>query len=273
MISTAAAAVLMIMLSGMRLPSFWLPAAICGGLLAVSCFWQPNLLRGLAALVAFSAAFTTLMEAAAAAGNPLADDWLLSADTALGLSAPATVALAHRHPWFLLSMKLAYFSFIPQAAILLLVLAEKPALWQFLARFMLAAQIAVCFFFFFPAEGLPTSITPGIAERFYALRAGADVDWQSAQGIITFPSCHTAWAIILVAGFWPTRLRWPAVALNAAMLVSTVTVGGHYYVDVMAGAVVAVVAIRATGKSVAPMPGRFVWQAPGRRQQPAGSSR
>ena len=89
--------------------------------------------------MAFSAAFTTLMEAAAAAANPLADDWLFAADAALGLSAPATVAFAAQRPWLLLCMKLAYFSVIPQTAILLLVLAEKPALWQFLARFILGA--------------------------------------------------------------------------------------------------------------------------------------
>lgn len=272
MISTAAAAILMIVLSGMRMPSFWLPAAICAGLLAVSFVWQPNLLRGLAALVAFSAAFTTLMEAAAAAANPLADDWLLAADAALGLSAPATVAWAHQHPWFLLCMKLAYFSVIPQTAIVLLALAEKPALWQFLARFMLAAQITVCFFFFFPAEGLPTSITPGIAERFYALRAGADVDWQSAQGIITFPSFHTAWAIILVAAFWPTPLRWPAIALNAAMLASTVTVGGHYYVDVVAGAIVALVVVRSTDKASSAAPTFAGWRFSGRRKRVASAA-
>jgi membrane-associated phospholipid phosphatase len=270
MICTAVAAILMILLSGMRMPDFWLPASICTALVAVSFIWQPNLLRGLAALVAFSAAFTTLMEAAAAAANPLADKWLLAADAAFGLSAPATVALAHQHPWFLLGMKLAYFSVIPQTAILILVLAEKPALWQFLARFMLAAQITVCFFFFLPAEGLPTSITPGIADRFYDLRAGADVDWQSAQGIITFPSFHTAWAIILVAAFWSTRMRWPALALNAAMLVSTVTVGGHYYVDVMAGAIVALVVIISTPKAAAPA--FATWRLfGGRKRRPASA--
>jgi len=36
MISTAAAAILMIVLSGLRMPSFWVPAAICVGLFAVS---------------------------------------------------------------------------------------------------------------------------------------------------------------------------------------------------------------------------------------------
>lgn len=243
MLVTVLAAITMIWAIGAPLPNLWMPVGICTALFAVSFYWQPNLLRGLAALVAFSAAFTLLMEAVAASGRPLVDESLASIDATLGFSSVKLVAWVAQYPWLSLIMKCAYFSVIPQTCLVMLVNAEKPDLWVFLRRFFLAAQITVCFFFFFPAEGVATCITPQIAARFYALRAGAPLDWQQAQGIITFPSFHTAWAIILMATFWKSPLRWPAIALNALMIASTVTTGGHYFIDVPAGAIVGLLAI------------------------------
>ena len=44
---------------------------------------------------------------------------------------------------------------------------------------------------------------------------------------------------------WTTRLRWPAIVLNGAMLISTPIFGSHYLVDIIAGAGIAVVTIAA----------------------------
>jgi membrane-associated phospholipid phosphatase len=228
---------MMILVMGLRVESPWTPAMTCAALYAVSFFWQRNLLRALAVLVGFSAGFTLLMEAVAATGRPLWDQQLLAFDACFGLSAPHAVAIVERYPALSVVLKCAYFSVIPQTCLVMFTLAEHASLWIFLKRFMLAAQITLCLFFFFPAEGVATSITPQIAARFYAVRDGAPIAWQQAQGIITFPSFHTAWAVILIATFWQTRLRWPAVALNALMIVSTITTGGHYYVDIVAGAI------------------------------------
>jgi membrane-associated phospholipid phosphatase len=231
----------------------------------VSFFWQPNLLRALATLVGFSAGFTMLMEAVAAAGRPLVDHHLLAADAYLGLSAPRTVALVGRYPALTLLLTCTYFSVIPQTCIVMFALAERAGLWVFLKRFIIAAQITLCFFYFFPAEGISTNITPHIAARFYALRDGAAISWQQAQGFITFPSFHTAWALILVATFWDTRLRWPALALNSLMIVSTVTTGGHYYVDVFAGALVGALVICLPVEATAIPEGRLNLRRLGRR--------
>jgi membrane-associated phospholipid phosphatase len=226
---------MMILVMGLRVESPWTPVMACAALYVVSYFWQPNLMRALAMLVGFSAGFTLLMEAVAATGRPLWDEQLMAIDAWFGLSAPDAVAAVERYPALSVILKCAYFSVIPQTCLVMFTLAERASLWIFLKRFMLAAQITLCLFFFFPAEGVATSITPQIAARFHAVREGAAIAWQQAQGIITFPSFHTAWAVILIATFWQTRLRWPAVALNAMMIVSTITTGGHYYVDIVAG--------------------------------------
>lgn len=271
MVVTAAAACLMILLLGAPVEDPWTPVAACAALYVVSFFWQPNLLRALATLVGFSVGFTMLMEAVAATGRPLVDHYLLAADAYLGLSAPRTVAAVSRYPALSVLLTCAYFSVIPQTCIVLFALAERATLWVFLKRFMVAAQITLCFFYFFPAEGVSTNITPQIAARFYALRDGAAISWQQAQGIITFPSFHTAWALILVATFWDTRLRWPAVALNALMIVSTVTTGGHYYVDIFAGALLGAVVICLPIEAAVVPEGRLSLRKLGRRD-PAGAT-
>jgi membrane-associated phospholipid phosphatase len=43
-------------------------------------------------------------------------------------------------------------------------------------------------------------------------------------------------------------LRWPAILLNAAMIFATLINGGHYLIDLVGGAVVAVVAILCSKK-------------------------
>ena len=243
MLVTAVAAAAMIWALGVPLPNVWLPLAASALLWAVSLRWQPNLLRGLATLVVFSVSFTLLMEAAAAAKLPLADGTLASIDAALGLSAPDLVAWVAKYPWLALLMKCAYFSVMPQTCLLILMNAEKPELWVFLRRFFLAAQISLCLFFFFPAEGVDTCLSPPVMARFHALRGGAPLDWQQAQGIVTFPSFHVAWGLILLASFWNSPLRWPAVVVNGLMIAATVTTGGHYFIDVPGGALVGLVAI------------------------------
>ena len=268
MVVTALAAAAMIWVLGAPMPNLWLPLIVSGLLWVASWRWQPNLLRGLAALIIFSVGFTLLMEAAAAARLPLADRSLAAIDAALGLNAPAVVAWVAKYPWLSLVMRCAYFSIMPQTCLLLLMNAEKPELWVFLRRFFLAAQIAVCLFFLFPAEGVHTCLSPPVMARFHALRSGAPLDWQQAQGIITFPSFHVAWGLILIASFWESRWRWPVVALNLLMIASTVTVGGHYFIDIPGGVLVGLVAILQPAPSLARFDWRPIWRRAWARREP-----
>lgn len=63
------------------------------------------------------------------------------------------------------------------------------------------------------------------------------LDFGHVQGMVTFPSFHTVLALLV-----PFALRgyrwvfWPAVTLNAVVLVGTLTEGGHYLTDVLGGA-------------------------------------
>jgi PAP2 superfamily len=67
------------------------------------------------------------------------------------------------------------------------------------------------------------------------------------QGIITFPSFHTVLGVLFIWVSWPSRgMRTAAILVNGLMILSTPSVGGHYVVDVIAGAGVAFVGIWAT---------------------------
>jgi hypothetical protein len=63
-------------------------------------------------------------------------------------------------------------------------------------------------------------------------------------GIITFPSFHAAAAILALWGFWGVWWMRPiSLIANVGMLMATPLLGGHYFVDVLAGVGLAALAI------------------------------
>jgi len=97
---------------------------------------------------------------------------------------------------------------------------------------------------------------------FTALRNGTmrEISLARMEGLITFPSFHTTLAVLFVAALRRHRLALAIGAVvNGLMLLSIPSEGGHYLVDVIAGAMVAAVAIqmaaRIEARLGAPLPG------------------
>jgi len=64
------------------------------------------------------------------------------------------------------------------------------------------------------------------------------------KGIVTFPSYHTAMAVMATWAGWSLKpLRYPVLALNALMVVSCIVVGAHYLVDLLAGGAIGTLGI------------------------------
>jgi len=75
-----------------------------------------------------------------------------------------------------------------------------------------------------------------------ALRAHAApaIVLSQLRGLVSAPSFHAAAATLYIAAAWPiARLRWPLLALNAAMLLATPVEGTHYLTDLLLGIAVA----------------------------------
>ncbi len=84
------------------------------------------------------------------------------------------------------------------------------------------------------------------AQQFAALRAGTIhvLGLYNTEGLIQLPSFHTVLAIMLAYNF--RHHRWlfaAAIVLDTLIILSCPTEGSHYFVDLVAGAAVAAVAI------------------------------
>jgi membrane-associated phospholipid phosphatase len=111
---------------------------------------------------------------------------------------------------------------------------------------MIAALVAFIFFLWMPAEGTfcdfgrtPTGWEVHYLQHFRALRAGQfqAFNFAEAEGLITFPSFHVVWALLIFMAVRQHRiLRWLFAVVEAAVIVSAITAGGHYLVDLFAGA-------------------------------------
>jgi PAP2 superfamily len=83
-------------------------------------------------------------------------------------------------------------------------------------------------------------------QQFEALRAGTlhVISFNDAQGLVQLPSFHTILAIILTYNLrHDRRLLLLASVLNAVLILSCPTEGGHYFVDIAAGAAAAAATI------------------------------
>ncbi|HXH16367.1 MAG TPA: phosphatase PAP2 family protein [Sphingomonas sp.] len=154
----------------------------------------------------------------------------------------------------------AYRSIYLTPAVLLATFAirgDRVAAHRFLAIFWLTAVGTLILYAFMPAIGpfaylwhgpipyMPESELwqPGLiaALRAHAVRV---VDLGHLRGIVSAPSFHAAAATIYINAAWRLpRLRWPVLALNLAMLLSTPVEGTHYLADILLGTLVAVAAI------------------------------
>ncbi|QOH33876.1 PAP2 superfamily protein [Burkholderia cepacia] len=73
----------------------------------------------------------------------------------------------------------------------------------------------------------------------------------AVQGLVSMPSFHTMMALFFIYSVRNIRLALPAVAvLNVIMISSTITVGGHYLADVLAGIVCGVAVILAVRRGL-----------------------
>jgi membrane-associated phospholipid phosphatase len=181
---------------------------------------------------------------------PLADDALRRADLSLFGFDRAVVATWLRpgspafRTWAWIYHSLTFQPFILLAALFWFGFRRRA--WQLLSAWGFALLASLLIFPLFPAFGAPSHVLDFI-DVLKDARSGdlRLLGLECLTGIITFPSFHAAAATTLAWGFATFgRYGWPMVALNIAMFASALVVGGHYLIDLPAGALVAIISIR-----------------------------
>ncbi|MGZ8470352.1 MAG: phosphatase PAP2 family protein [Gemmatirosa sp.] len=197
-----------------------------------------------AQLVTFGAALSVLSYLVARTDAPLVDAALLRADRAHGVDWHAWTPAAHPDPRAARLLVRAYDSLIPQVAATVMLLALWRSATRLLLRLVATGLATIAVSGMLPAIGMRADAAH--VPHLLALRADGlgVVDPAHLEGLIAFPSYHAVLAVLVAHALWAVRpLRHVALALNVVMLVATVSVGGHYLVDVLAGCALAIAAV------------------------------
>ena len=183
---------------------------------------------------------------------PLLDGTFTRIDQALGFDWIGWFNFSSRHPWLDRMLSAAYRSLGPQIVISILFLCAVgmqrrcyelwwAALLSLAATSMLSGVLPAVGTFEFYHVAIDRA---DHLQHFHQLRDGASRVYLMGgmKGIVTFPSFHVVMALLLTHAFRGTRLMLPVAALNFMMLLSTPVYGGHYLVDMLSGAAIAVLA-------------------------------
>ncbi len=212
----------------------------------------------LATLIALLGALASYPAAATTRG--FIDPALARADRMLGFDWVAWYRVVAAHPVLQVTGRFAYDTIYWTPGAILAFFAwtgRQDRARAMIAALALAAVITLALFRLMPAVGplaylwhgpvpyMPVSglwqpeLIPPLREHQVHL-----VDVGLLRGLVSIPSYHTAAGVLFVAAAWPEpRLRWPVLAVNAAMLLATPVEGTHYLVDMLAGAGVAGIAL------------------------------
>ena len=210
-----------------------------------------------------------LSYAASSVPLPYRDAELLALDRWLGFERDAYMAFLKQHPDLREVLYFSYTTIMHQTLLVCLIpliTRRVDRLQAYIIAFAFAVTATAVIASFIPAANaliyvdkapIDLSTLPDGGHSYFptleGLRAGTlrIIDFGGMEGLIAFPSFHTANAILFVWALWPIRLlRLPMLVLNFLLIASTPLAGAHYLVDLIGGAAVAFGAIFATSRLV-----------------------
>jgi membrane-associated phospholipid phosphatase len=206
-----------------------------------------------------------LSYAASAVPLPYRDAELYAIDRWLGFERDTYIAFLTRNEGLLNVLTFSYNTMMHQNILVLLVaiVARRiDRLQAYIIAFAIAVTATAAIASVIPAanamiyvDKIPTDLStlPGGGHSYFPTLEGLRngmlrcVDFNCLEGLISFPSFHTANALLFVWALWPMRtLRVVIVPLNLLLIASTPLCGAHYVTDIVGGAAVAFGAIVAT---------------------------
>ena len=244
-------------------------------LLAGSHFYQSKrpdaplsaMLFGAGFLCLFSAAASVLNYCLLTVAGQRIDVILATIDRNLGFDWPTTMTTMASHPFINGVLFAAYFSMMPQVALLLCALGRSPAyaqIYRLSIAMSVGALICIVTWSIAPSFGaisvypmpaaashMKLALDQNYAQMLIGLLANGPgfISPVDVKGLIGFPSYHAVLALLTIYYAWPLKmLRWPILFLNMAVLVATPIQGGHHLIDVLAGIPVTAIALVAAGE-------------------------
>jgi membrane-associated phospholipid phosphatase len=178
-------------------------------------------------------------------------------DRTLGFDWPSVYHWVHAHVAVQRVLAFAYDSGIwqlPGIPLVLGLLGRNDDLSDFVLHLMLSIILIFLVSTPFPVASaflhfnIADPNTVATVSDFNLLRTGMlrHFDLTRMQGLVSFPSFHTALAIFFAHSLRRNGVLFPfAVLLNVTMIISTPTQGGHYLADVVGGLILALVTIKA----------------------------
>jgi membrane-associated phospholipid phosphatase len=190
---------------------------------------------------------------------PTWDGALATADQALGLNWLDMYQWLTRHPAIEAGARAVYMSLGPEMLILFValeLLGHHNQARAFLLWFIVSAIATAGIGILMPAAGafvyyhLPVASTTGYVAQWADLRNGTlrTINPLDGEGLVVFPSFHAALAVLCAYAARPLRnLKIPLLALNLLIILSSPAEGGHYFIDIIAGIILAALTISLPG--------------------------
>ena len=163
---------------------------------------------------------------------------------------PTLVLWTRTHPWLVRRHLPAwsYASLLPQLFLPVFVLGfwyrDRAAVWEYAFHFHVCLVVTLVCFALFPAAcvfsfyGFESILDQSrFIAHFGDVRAGlmTVIDPSNTDGLISFPSFHTAGALMTTWALRRSRI-WVTLlgVLNTGLIAATVLLGAHYVIDLLA---------------------------------------
>ncbi|UCI07289.1 phosphatase PAP2 family protein [Mesorhizobium sp. B1-1-8] len=221
------------------------------------------LVSGSAVFIPLTIATTVFMYLASATARPLMDEQFASIDASLGFDWLSFLAASNRNAIWSSVLFYAYHALGPQVPMVFIIQVMRQR-WDRVLEFIALMAVSSLFTgplmamfptagaytFYKPAPELFSNLTAQAGMWHYqtllSLRSGAPYELivSKADGLVTFPSFHTALGILVIHALRDVRpLFVVALIVNAVMIVSTLPEGGHHLIDVVVGAAIGALSV------------------------------
>lgn len=174
------------------------------------------------------------------------DPWLIQVDNLLNFNSVTALQWGHASPFITTCLQIAYGSLMWQLliipAIVFLYTQSSSLILRYFKQLLICGLAGMLIYYFLPTVGPAHYFESpyfSVSEhntflKFFEVHHQLPI-LSASGGIIAFPSFHVIWALLIILVARPIKwLFYPLLLLNTLLILSTLLLGWHYLVDVIA---------------------------------------